>query len=85
MHHPLIPNRLVLILIAAAILLPITICVVLGVAALLEAMGDSTGGCVLHRTGLGIGILWAIDLICLVLTLGIHAIDNGPSEPEDQA
>ena len=44
MHRPLIPQRLALALLAGTILLPIAICVVLGVAALLTAMGDIAGG-----------------------------------------
>jgi hypothetical protein len=81
MHPPLIPHRLVLALIATALLLPITICVVFGVAGLLEAMGDSAGGAVLHRIALACGILWVIDLIGLVLMLAIGTL-RGPDEPE---
>jgi hypothetical protein len=81
MHQPLIPHRIVLTLIAATLLLPITICVVFGVAALLEAMGDSAGGVVLHRIAIGCGILWIIDLICLVLVLAIGTL-RGPDEPD---
>ncbi len=77
MLPPLIPRRLVLTLIAAAILLPIALCVVLGVAALLVQMGDASGGAVLHRTALAGGILWAIDLICLVLALAIGTLGGG--------
>jgi hypothetical protein len=83
MHQQPIPPRIVLALIAAALLLPIALCVVFGVAALLVAMGDATGGAVLHRIALGGAILWAIDLICLVLTLAARSI-GGPDEPEDQ-
>ena len=81
MHRPLIPPRIILALIATTLLLPITICVVFGVAALLGAMGDSTGGAVLHRIALGCGILWVIDLICLVLVLAIGAL-RGPDESD---
>ncbi len=81
MQEPLVPRRLVLALIVAAILLPIMLCVVLGVAGLLNAMGDSLGGIVLHRIALAGGILWIIDLICLVLVLAIGAI-RGPDEPK---
>ena len=64
------------------ILLPITLCVVLGVAALLVQMGDSAGGAVLHRIALAGGILWIIDLICLVLALAISSL-RGPDEPDE--
>jgi hypothetical protein len=81
MQQPLIPHRVVLVLISSAILLPITICVVFGVAALLEKMGDTSGGAVLHRIALAFGILWAIDLICLVLVQAIGTL-KGPNEPK---
>ena len=81
MHQPPIPQRYVLALIVATILLPIVLCVVLGVAALLDAMGDSAGGLVLHRVALFGGILWVVDLICLVLVLAIGTL-RGPDGPE---
>jgi hypothetical protein len=81
MHRPLIPHRAVFALIATAILLPITICVVFGVAALLQAMGDSVGGAALHRIALACGVLWTINLICLVLVLAIGTL-RGPDEPD---
>jgi hypothetical protein len=82
MPRPLIPHRIVLALIGATLLLPITICVVIGVAALREARGAVTGGAVLHRIALAGGILWGIELICLVLVLAINAL-GGPAEPDD--
>jgi hypothetical protein len=80
MPSPTIPHRLVLALVVAAILLPITLCVLLGVAWILSAMGDSLGGMVLRRISLAGGILWVVDLICLVLVLAIGAI-RGPHDP----
>jgi type VI protein secretion system component VasK len=74
MPQPLAPQRATLALLVATILLPITICVILGVAALLNAMGDVAGGGVLQRVALACGIFWAIDLICLVLVLAIRAV-----------
>jgi hypothetical protein len=82
MHHPPIHFRLLLTLILAGILLPITLCVVLGVAALLAKMGDVAGGDVLYRIALAGGILWIIDLICLVLVLAIDSL-RGPDEPDE--
>ena len=79
MSRPIIPDRIVLSLIVVAVLLPITLCVVLGVAALLAQMGDAAGGAVLNRIALAGGILWAIDLIFLVLTLAIGSL-HGPDE-----
>ncbi len=79
MQQPLIPQRFVVALVAAAVLLPITICVVVGVAALLEGMGDQCGGTVLLRIALAAGILWIVNLICLVLVLALGAL-RGPDE-----
>ena len=81
MHHPLISHRVVLGLVVTTILLPITICVVIGVGALLEGMGDVAGGTALHRIALGCGIVWVIDLICLLLVLAIGTL-RGPDEPD---
>jgi hypothetical protein len=81
MQPPLIPHRVVLTLIAIALLLPITICVVFGVAGLLQAMGDTAGGAALHWIALACGILWVIDLIGLVLVLAIGTL-RGPDEPD---
>ncbi len=79
MQHPILPQRTVVALVAAAILLPITICVVGGVAGLLGGMGDQWGGAVLLRIALAGGILWIIDLVCLVLVLAIGTL-GGPDE-----
>jgi ammonia channel protein AmtB len=79
MHRPLISPRIILALIATILFLPITICVVFGMAALLAAMGDYAGGAVLHRIALGCGILWVIDLICLVLASAIGSL-RGPDD-----
>jgi hypothetical protein len=76
MPQPLVPQRATLALLAGTILLPIAICVVLGVAALLSAMGDATGGGVLQRVALACGIVWVVDLICLVLLLAVQAVKD---------
>ncbi len=79
MNRPLIPARIVLLLVVGAVLLPIALCVVFGVAALLAQMGDAAGAAVLYRVALAGGTLWGIDLICLVLTLAIASL-GGPDE-----
>jgi hypothetical protein len=84
MHHPLIPSRLLVGLILAGIFLPIALCVVLGVAALLIQMGDAEGGAVLYRIALAGGILWIMDLVCLVLVLAVNSLRR-PDEPDETA
>jgi hypothetical protein len=82
MPPPLVPHRLTLALVVAAVLLPIMLCVVLGIASLLDAMADSLGGLVLRRIALAGGILWVIDGICLVLVLAIGTL-RPPDEPDE--
>ncbi len=79
MNRSMIPARIVLSLVVVAVLLPITLCVVLGVGALLTQMGDAAGGTVLNRIALAGGILWVIDLIFLVLAMAIGSL-RGPDE-----
>jgi hypothetical protein len=82
MHHPLIPSRFLVGLILSGILLPIALCVILGVAALLVQMGDTAGGGVLYRVALAGGILWIVNLVCLVLGLAVNSL-RGPDEPDE--
>ncbi len=82
MHQPQFPRRFGLTLIAGAILLPVCICVTLGVAVLLDGMGDIAGGVVLRRIVLAGSVLWIIDLVCLLLVLAIGTL-RGPDEPDE--
>lgn len=63
-----------MILVAAACVLPVAIVIVVGVARLLAAMHDESAPAVLDRVALAIGILWAIDLVCLVLAQAINSL-----------
>jgi len=86
MRQPLVSRPVVVSLVVAAVLLPIAICVVLSVSALLSAMGDAAGGGVLLRIALGCGLLWIVDLVGLVLVLAIHHLDGPASNrPADAA
>jgi hypothetical protein len=67
MDSPPLLRRLLLALIALAVILPIAISIVAGVGALLGAMGDAIGGRVLGWIALAGGIVWVIVLVGLVL------------------
>jgi hypothetical protein len=82
MQPPLISRRIVLVLVAVAVLLPIATCVVFGVGMLLKAMNDASGGACLLRVALGGGIAWVIDLICLLLVLGVDRVVGPPQDSE---
>lgn len=79
MNHPSLTSRILLVLIAAAIVLLVVLSVVLSVAVLLGAMGDQFGSRALKGVGLGCGIFLTVDLILLVLVQAIHTLlGNGP-------
>jgi hypothetical protein len=69
------------ILVAIGVLLPVVFVVVGGVARLLCAMRDASAGLVLDRVALAAAVLWAIDLACLILSLGINAVASKSDEP----
>jgi len=70
-----IPQRVLFLLIAIALVLPIGLCMVLALGRLLIIMGDGPDvALVLDGIGLAGGILWALDLICLILAQGINAL-----------
>jgi len=76
MGRKLVPRRVIMLLVAGVLILPITLGVVLGVSTLMVAMGDSTGGQVLRYIAWGCGIAWAVDLICLILAQGLNSLTD---------
>lgn len=76
-----VPSSVIRLLIAGVVVLPIAICVILGVAALLGEMGEPQERSPLKWVALGVGILWIVDLICLVLA---QALNSLPKHDEDQ-
>jgi len=82
MSQKLVPRRAILPLIAAALVLPIVICVILAVGSVLTAMGDTLGWAVLRRIALAGGIVWAVDLVCLLVVLAVNALADD-HEPLD--
>lgn len=79
----LIPKRVVALAVAGLLLLPIAIVLVLATAQLLAAMQDAAGAAVLQRIGLGLGLIWLLGLIGLVVTLGINALDAADERKRD--
>ena len=74
----MISRRVFMILVAGACVFPLAIVVLLAVARLLDAMQDAAAAGVLDRVALAIGVLWAIDLVCLLLAVGINALGPPP-------
>ncbi len=76
----MIPRRLLAALIVAALLLPIVITVVVGLARLLAAMNDHSGATMLERVALGCGVLWIVDVVTLVIAQAANSL-GPPREP----
>jgi hypothetical protein len=79
-----ITSRAILPLLAALVVLPIAISVLVAVSALLAAMSDKDGGVALKYIALGCGILWIVDLVSLVLLQGFHALGESAQPPSDR-
>jgi hypothetical protein len=65
-------------LIVAALGLPIAMCVIYALARLLESMQDLSGADSLGRVNLGLFVLWAINLVALVIISAINGLMPPP-------
>ena len=77
----MIPRRVLILLLSAALVLPVAICVVAGVGHLLVAMQDTAAGAVLGHIALALGVLWGIDLILLLVLLAVHTLADSDQPP----
>lgn len=80
----MIGKRTLLLLVAGALFVPMAIVLVLAVATLLGAMQDAAGQFALKRVALGLGMLWALDLIALVVIMAIGALADSRDEGKDE-
>jgi hypothetical protein len=67
-------------LIVGGLILPMMISIIVALAALLAAMGDSVGGAVLRYLALAGGVAWAVDLVALVFVLALDALGRPDEE-----
>ncbi|NUQ61362.1 MAG: hypothetical protein HUU20_02670 [Pirellulales bacterium] len=76
-------GRVLLVLIAVALLLPVATIVVWAIGRLLLAMGDGQGSAVLDRIALGFVVTWALDLVFLLLFQAVHLLMSAdpPEKP----
>ena len=74
MGQRLAPACVVISLLIGALVLPVVISILLGLSSLLGAMGDGSGRAVLGWIALSAGVLWALDLIALVLVQAINSL-----------
>lgn len=79
----LISNRFILLLAGIAVVLMVALCGVLGLEAMLGAMGDETGSLVLRWIAAGVAVAWFGDLVFLVLGLALHAVQSQEGPPDE--
>jgi hypothetical protein len=79
-----ISQRLLVWLIVAALGLPIVLCVLLGLAKLLDAMQDADGAVGVGRFALAIGVLWVIDLVALVILQAVQAAASAQKSDDEK-
>ena len=82
MSGDLVPRWVRVLLTAGLVVLPIFLAVIWGVAALLRAMEDASGAVAVRYVGLAGGILWVVDLICLVLLQGLESLGERDEPPK---
>jgi len=64
-------------LLVGLVLLPIAIVLVIALAGLLSAMQDAAGASFLNRVALGLGTVWALGLIAMLLALAANSLADG--------
>jgi hypothetical protein len=85
MRKKLVPQRVVLLLIAAAVVLLVGGFATLGLGELLAALDDAeVGGRVAKWIALAFGVLFVIDLVCLVLAQGLNSLSENDDSPEEE-
>ena len=84
MRRQLVPQRLLFLLLAAALVLLIAGAVSVGLGQLLTALGDAPGGTVLRYVALTFGALLVTDLVCLVLAQALRSLAEDDDTPEEK-
>ncbi len=69
-------RRILLVGVASSLLLPVAMSVVFGLGALLESLGDETGGVVCGRVALALAALWLTAVIATAVASGVSALDQ---------
>jgi hypothetical protein len=62
---------------AATVLLPIVLAVVLGLGALLSGLGDSAGAAACGRIGLVVGVIWLTAVVVTTAANAVATLERG--------
>jgi len=78
-------RRIIVWLLAGALFLPIAILLILTVGRLLVALEDPDGAALFGRLALGLGVIWALVVVCLPLVLAVQSlIGEGPKDEDKE-
>jgi hypothetical protein len=72
-------RRLIFGFLGAALILPIVIVVLGGIARLLFAMGDESGAIIVDRVALAAAVVWLVDLVLLLIVQSLTSVIADPS------
>ncbi len=78
-----VPTSVVVLLLVGALMLPVAISILFGLAKLLTAMDDLPGAAVLGWIALATGVLWSLDLVCLILVQAVNSLGNDDRQSPD--
>ena len=81
----MISRRILAWLVIVALVLPIALSISVATARLLAAMQDEAGSAALGRAALVLGIVWVVDLVCLVIAVGLALLAIPNQAACDQA
>ena len=70
----MVTRPLLVVLLIAALVLPIAICVLVATSGLMASLHDETASVVLVRVAQAGGVLWLLTLIVLLISLGVNSI-----------
>ncbi|MBN1912627.1 MAG: hypothetical protein JW818_23095 [Pirellulales bacterium] len=84
MNRKPVSRRFLTPMVAIALVLTIGLAVVLVAARVVAKLGDATGASVLDSVALAMGLFWLIDVVCLVLALGVNALESSSGSPPDE-
>jgi hypothetical protein len=76
-------RQITLVLLVAALAMPVVICVLVGLARLLAAMGDTAGAAGVNWIALAAGVVWVVGLIGLVIVQAIASLDRDRDDFDD--
>ena len=78
-----VARRVLAVLVGVALVLTIALAALLVTGHVLGKMGDAAGREVLDAIALGVGVVWVVDMVCLVLALGTNALVEGENPPDE--